>query len=217
MSIPLSIRPVARYLPASRWPAQAEGLVGRLVPRVVGRAAMLPRLDVAILIGEHRKGRDDVLLEVFVLVVAEHDDDVRLEIVERGPRLGEMAAIDLARPAGRRGAPVVAELGAQRCRPVRRVLLRRRHVRVVECRPHHKGPVLVPAQHQRPVRAPHSQDFGHFPSLRSLHCTPDAAARRSRESGAPSFGASPAPPLSRGRTSNLNWAWGRQPRRLIGV
>ena len=183
--------------------AQAEGLVGRLAPRVVGRPAMLPRLDVAVLIGEHGKGRDDVLLEVFVLVVAEHDDHVGLEIVECGPRLGEMAAIDLARPAGRRRAPVVAELGAQRRRPVRRVLLRRRHVRVVERGPHHKGPVLVPAQHQRPVRAPQlpgSRPFS-LPPFFALHYS-DAAARRPRESGVPELARRQpcALPLSRGRT-----------------
>ena len=70
--------------------AHAKCRVGRLVPRVVGRAAMRPGLDVLVLIGEHGKGRDDVLLEILVLVVAPHDDDVGLEIVERPPRLGEM-------------------------------------------------------------------------------------------------------------------------------
>ena len=134
--------------------AQAEGRVGRLAPWVVGRTAMAPRLDVAVLIGEHGKGRDDVLLEIFVLVVAEHDDHIGLELVERAARLGEVAAIDLARPTRRGRAPIVAEFLAQLRRPVRRVLRRLRHVRVVEGGPHHERPVLVAAQHQRPVRAP---------------------------------------------------------------
>ncbi len=153
--------------------AQAEGRVGRLAPRVVRRAAMLPRLDVAVLIGEHGKGRDDVLLEIFVLVVAEHDDHVRPELVERAPRLGKVPAVDFARPAGRRRAPIVAELRAQLGRPVGRVLLRRRHVRVVEGGAHHKGPVRVPAQHQRPVGAAQPQDLGHLflPAIILIPCS----------------------------------------------
>jgi hypothetical protein len=53
--------------------------------------------DVAVLIGEHRKGRDDVLLEILVLVVAEHDDDIGLEVIKRAPCLGKMPAEYLTR------------------------------------------------------------------------------------------------------------------------
>ena len=79
--------------------AQPEGLIGRLVPRVVARPAVLPGLDIPVLIRQHRKGRDDVLLEILVLVVAEHDDDVGLEFIERAPRLGKMPAEHLTRLA----------------------------------------------------------------------------------------------------------------------
>jgi hypothetical protein len=90
--------------------AHAEGLVRRLVPRVVGRAPVRPGLDVLVVIGEHGERRDDVLLEILVLVVAPHDDQIGLEIVERLARLGEMAAVDLARPGRGRRAPIIAEL-----------------------------------------------------------------------------------------------------------
>src|SRR5271166_4684362 len=78
---------------------QAESLIGRLVPRVITRPPVLPRLNVPVLIGQHGKGRYDVLLEILVLVVAEHDYDVGLEFVERAPRLGKMPAEHLPRPA----------------------------------------------------------------------------------------------------------------------
>ena len=93
--------------------AQPKGRVSWLAPRVVGRAAVFPRLDVAVLIGEHGKRRDNVLLEILVLVVAEHDHDVGLKLVECLARLGEMAAEDLARPPCRGSAPIVAELLAE--------------------------------------------------------------------------------------------------------
>ena len=141
--------------------AHAEGLVRRLVPRVVGRAPVLPGLDVLVVVGEHGKRRDDVLLEILVLVVAPHDDQIGLEIVERLARLGEMAAVDLARPRRGRRAPIVAELFAQRGRPARRVLHLVGHRRVVERGLHHEGPVLVAAQHHRPVGAAHPQDLAH--------------------------------------------------------
>jgi hypothetical protein len=58
------------------------------------------------------------------LVVAEHDDDIGRKFVERLPRFGKMAAINRARPAGRRGAPIAAQFFAQRRRPMRGVLHR---------------------------------------------------------------------------------------------
>ena len=77
--------------------AQPEGMIGRLVPWIVARPAVLPGLNVPIVVGEHRKGRDDVLFEILVLVVAEHDDDVGLERVERAPSLGKVPAEYLTR------------------------------------------------------------------------------------------------------------------------
>src|ERR1700719_2524734 len=99
---------------------QAEGLISRLVPRVVARPAVLPGLDVAVLIGQHGKGRDDVLLDILVLVVAEHDDDMGLEVTKRPPRLGENPAEHLTRLSRRRSAEIVAELLTQLRRPARR-------------------------------------------------------------------------------------------------
>ena len=87
--------------------AQPEGFIGRLVPRVVARPAVLPGLDIPVLIRQHRKGRDDVLLEILVLVVAEHDDHVGPEFVERAPRLGKMPAEHLACPARSGSAEIV--------------------------------------------------------------------------------------------------------------
>jgi hypothetical protein len=45
---------------------------------------------------------------------------------------------------------------------MRRVLHLGRHVRVGERGPHHAGPVLVAAQHHRPVRTAQSQNLAHF-------------------------------------------------------
>ncbi len=90
-------QPRSQVFAGLRVAAQPEGLIGRLVPRVVARPAVLPGLDVPVLIGQHGKGRDDVLLEILVLVVAEHNDDVGLEVIERPPRLGKMPAEHLTR------------------------------------------------------------------------------------------------------------------------
>src|SRR5438270_14016162 len=79
-----------------------------------------------------------------------------------------MAALDLARPSRRRCTPIVAELLAQLGRPARRVLHLLRHVGIVERGPHHAGPVLVAAQHDGPMRAAQSQNFGHLMVLPSL-------------------------------------------------
>ena len=159
--MPASISPDGEIFAGLAMAAHAHRMVGRLVPRVPRRAAVLPGLEVLVVIGQHGEGRDDVLLEILVLVVAPHHDQIGLELVDRAARLGEMRAVDLAAARGGRGAPIVAEFLAQRRRPVRRVFHLLGHRRVVERRPHHKGPVLVRPQHQRPVRAAHPQDLGH--------------------------------------------------------
>ena len=120
-----------------------------------------PRAAILVVIGQHGEGRDDVFLEVLVLVVAPHHDQIGVELVDHAARLGEMRAVDLAAARRGGGAPIIAELLAHRRRPVRRVLHRLGHVRVVERRPEHEGPVLVRAQHQRPMRAADPQDLGH--------------------------------------------------------
>ena len=99
MSTPCSSRRRARYLPASRWPVDAERRCpGPRPTRWARRVARpMPRLDLVV--GEDAEGRDDVLGEVLVLVVAPHDDDVRPELVEELARVAEVA--DEARRGGR--------------------------------------------------------------------------------------------------------------------
>src|SRR5215469_13463079 len=89
---------------------EAKPLVIRLTPGVPG--PVLPRFDLVLAIGQHRKGRDDVLLEILVLVVAEHDYDIGPELVERTLGFGEMAPEDLPRLSRGRRAEIAAELFA---------------------------------------------------------------------------------------------------------
>ena len=149
--------------------AHPHRLVLRLAPRVPGASAMRPGLQFLVVIGEDRKGRDDVLLEVLVLVVAPHHDDIGVEFVDDAARLGEMRAINLAAPRRRGGAPVVPQFLAQLRRPVRRVLHLLGHRRVVERGAQHERPVFIGAQHQRAMRAAHSEDLAHRrPPIRVL-------------------------------------------------
>jgi len=63
-----------------------------------------PRAAILVVIGKDREGRDDVFLEVLVLVVAPHDDDIGVELIDDAARLGEMRAVDFAAARRRRGA-----------------------------------------------------------------------------------------------------------------
>ena len=68
-----------------------EGRVARLVPRVLRLlpASLGPRPVLDRLVGQHAEGRDDVFLEVLVLVVAPDQHDVRRELVEAPSRVTE--------------------------------------------------------------------------------------------------------------------------------
>ena len=76
---PASIRPGGEVFAGLAMAAHANRLVRRLVPRVAGRAAVRPGLDILVVVGEHGKRRDDVFLEILVLVVAPHDDQSGLK------------------------------------------------------------------------------------------------------------------------------------------
>src|SRR6516162_2198807 len=88
-------QPRCQIFAGGTMPLEAEPLVVRLAPRVPG--PVLPWLDLVPVVGQHCERRDNVLLEILVLVVTEHDDEVRLELIQRSPSLGKVAAEDLAR------------------------------------------------------------------------------------------------------------------------
>src|SRR5215469_16852448 len=88
-------QPRCQIFAGGTMPLEAEPLIVRLAPRVPG--PVLPWPDLVPVISQHCERRDNVLLEILVLVVAEHDDDIRLELIQRSPRLGKVAAEDLAR------------------------------------------------------------------------------------------------------------------------
>src|SRR5690606_28540049 len=108
--------------------AHPEGRVVRFAPdvrlalHVRGVAGLGPGTDLQVGVGEHRVGRDQVLAEVLVLVVAPDHHGVRVEVVDRGPYLLE--ALDQGLPVlGRAGrAAVVAPLAAGGLGPAGRVL-----------------------------------------------------------------------------------------------
>ncbi len=62
--------PVARYLPACRCPAMRKVVSAGSPQTLGGDAGALPRARLDLVVGEHAEGRDDVLGEVLVLVVA---------------------------------------------------------------------------------------------------------------------------------------------------
>jgi hypothetical protein len=104
-----------QVLRGGKMTVRAEDRLGRLAPHVcVWTVAALAREGTAHHLGnrEDTKGRDHVLAEVFVLVVAEDHDCVRLEVVERLPHAPEGVHEASAMLAGCVPTAVVAPLAA---------------------------------------------------------------------------------------------------------
>src|SRR5215467_6101166 len=99
-----------------------EGRVARLVPRVLRRlpAALGPRPMLDRLVGQDAEGRNDVFLEVLVLVVAPDQDDVRRELVEPPARVAKPGDERFTVALGGAEALVGAVLLPHRLRPARR-------------------------------------------------------------------------------------------------
>src|SRR5262245_10762130 len=116
MERPVRVRDVEAFLEQARDQRLGGGAVAlvdergiaRLVPRVAGflPARLRPRPMLDRLVGEHAERRDDVFLEVLVLVVAPDQDDVGRELVEALARLAEALDQSLAMTP-RRAEPLV--------------------------------------------------------------------------------------------------------------
>src|SRR5207245_7791026 len=96
-----------------------ERRLHRLVPRVRPRR-LLPGPVLDRVVGEHAERRDDVLLEVLVLVVTPDDDEVRREVVQHAPGPGEPRHERFPMTAGRLEALVAPPLLPHRLRPDRK-------------------------------------------------------------------------------------------------
>ena len=166
--MPRSIKPVAMCFAASRWPfsgsvqspfsPQRFGLPAPLLPLADG-----PGLQVElVVVAENAERRDDVLLEILVLVVAPDQHEIRIEVVEDFPQGAEILAEPLAAALRGAEAVVVAEFGEQLGGPVRRVLARRIDIRGVEHPVEDIGQPLVRQAQGRPMRAAEPENFRHL-------------------------------------------------------
>ena len=78
-------QPGGQYFRAVAMAAQFEGPVVRLAPCVAGLGVTLaaPRLRLKIVIQpKNAKRRNDVFAKIFVLIVAENHDEIRLERID---------------------------------------------------------------------------------------------------------------------------------------
>src|SRR5262249_31772445 len=57
---------------------------------VLHGAGAAPRMALDLIVREHTEGRDDVLGEVLILVIAPHDHEVWRELVQNVPRTAEL-------------------------------------------------------------------------------------------------------------------------------
>src|SRR5262249_62390611 len=96
-----------------------EGGVARLAPRVLRLlpAALGPGPMLDRLVGQDAEGRNDVFLEVLVLIVAPDQHDVRRELVQPPARVAESGDERLAVAPGGGEPLVVAVLAAHRLGP----------------------------------------------------------------------------------------------------
>src|SRR6266704_1411512 len=84
---------LAARVRATSVPLELEDKVLRLAPPVgkVFEEPTGPGLQLELLVQAiHAKRRDDILLEVLVLVITKDDDEVRLEIVQQLAHLAEV-------------------------------------------------------------------------------------------------------------------------------
>jgi hypothetical protein len=93
---------------------------------------MPPGVQVHVVIGADREGRNDVFLEIFVLIVAPDHHHVGFEIVKGAAYPAKLCGKRVAMRVGPGHALVVAPFGAHVGRPVGRVLVLRRNARVAQ-------------------------------------------------------------------------------------
>jgi len=148
-------QPTSQHLGSRLVPRQVEGLV-RFAPHVAGGCC-----EAEAFVGADAVGRDDVLLEILVLVVAPHQDEVGPEGVERGAGLLQPSDQIGAVARRRRGALVVAPLGAHGLGPAGRALERLRQLRILQHAFQDPRHALVWAGEGWVVRYSESEDFGH--------------------------------------------------------
>ena len=143
--------------------AVPEDLVRRFIPNVAARAAVPVHhwLALDVVIGQYAEGRDDVFLEVLILVVAPYQYEVGIEGVQFRPLLPEGGDQPVPVYLGGGNALVVAVLGAHRLRPSSGVLDLRRYP-VAEQRPRQgEGAVLVGCDKSWIMRNAYAQNFTH--------------------------------------------------------
>ncbi len=140
--------------------------VAGLAPAVCPAAiAVLPRLDREIVvIAEQAKGRDDVLAEILVLVVAPHQHDIRVERVERLAHRAKALCHSRAVALGRGKTLVIAEFGNQFGRPIGRVLVVLGHVGCGQQPMKQRRQLLVGDRQPRIVGAAKTKNLAHFPA-----------------------------------------------------
>src|SRR5215470_1945691 len=100
-----------------------ERRLRRLGPHVGRHPGLLPRTRLNVVVGEHAEGRDHVIGEILVLVVAPHDDDVRLELIETTARFPEVSKEGVPVRRGARRPAVGAVLAPHRLGPARRIAI----------------------------------------------------------------------------------------------
>ena len=111
-------------------PLVLEGGARRLVPDVApgGVALFAEGLALKLVVGQDAEGRDDVLAEVLVLVVAPDHHEIGVEGVQFLAQLAEAGHHALAQTHGGGVTLVLAVLDAHGFRPVGGVFHLRRHV-----------------------------------------------------------------------------------------
>jgi hypothetical protein len=107
-----------------------------------------------LVVGEHAEGRNDIVREVLVLVVAPEDAHVGSEVVEELARAAEVTHERLAVRRRGGGPPVRAVFLAHGRRPVARVAISLGQARVREDRAQDPRHVMIGADERRVMRHP---------------------------------------------------------------
>jgi len=120
-----------------------------------------PRLRRKRLAGQHAERRDDVFLEVFVLVVAPQHEEVRPEVVEKSPHLAEVRHQEFPMLHGGAKPLVTPVLPPHGLGPSGRLSVSFGQRRICERALQDAGHALVAAAERREVRHAETQDLSH--------------------------------------------------------
>src|SRR5271165_5599416 len=161
-----------------------KGLVFRLVPDI-GAAIFLPRLWRHRLIGHHAKRRDDVFLEVLVLIVAPNHDKVGIELVEHSACIAKPGEQPLAMVSGGGHPRVVTVFLPHRRRPTLRTAERIRDRRIVERAFQNAPHILVRSRKRRKVGDAEPQDLCHIVLLPNDRAARIGFGRTQNKRGSP--------------------------------